>query len=601
MKNISARTVKKVVSLGIIMLLLLFFAYFNIASWLEYRVQDTVFQEAGLLHPDIAVIGIDAEALDMFGSFPWPRSVFAEAIDILNTYDDWRPAVIGIDVLFVEYSRFHPEGDYALADALYRAGNVVLASELEIGTDTEALILEPTILAHLKPNSIILPYAEHGLINAIRDRDGVIRNAFLWERHESEQLFSFPVVISMMYLDITEPVDFIRENPYMFIRYSGYPGIGGRRGDFFWYSFAQIFDPDFDPGALAGMIVLIGPYAVGMMDHHDVPILRGAPMYGVEIHANVIQQILDEAFFLYAPEWVGVLVIVLTLLIGMVLGEFLDFRIMLIYSIAVGLVYFFGVQYIFSNHYYVLPVLTPPLVLGVATIYQLIYGYSLNAVEKGRLRSTFMKYVDPKLVDKLVESRGADSDAVGSKKDIAVLFVDVRGFTPMTERLKDTPEVIVDTLNKYLELTSASVFNNGGSVDKFVGDATMALFNGFMSQDDYIYMAVKAAWDMVLGAAAVNEQIKQRYGLDIGFGVGVHCGSAIVGNLGPSFRKDYTAIGDTVNTAARIESSAKPSQVLISRDVYESLGERITAVSVGKVTLKGKSEPIELFELTGVK
>jgi len=145
---------------------------------------------------------------------------------------------------------------------------------------------------------------------------------------------------------------------------------------------------------------------------------------------------------------------------------------------------------------------------------------------------------------------------VGSKKHIAVMFVDVRGFTPMTEGFRDTPELIVETLNEYLELTAGAVFGNGGSVDKFIGDATMALFNGFVPLDDYIYKAVKAADDMVQGAAELNASIKERYGIDIGFGVGIHCGEALVGNLGPSFRKDYTAIGDTVNTAARLESNA---------------------------------------------
>jgi class 3 adenylate cyclase len=170
----------------------------------------------------------------------------------------------------------------------------------------------------------------------------------------------------------------------------------------------------------------------------------------------------------------------------------------------------------------------------------------------------------------------------------------------MTERLRETPEKIVETLNNYLELTSKSVFNNGGSVDKFIGDATMALFNGFVPLEDYIYKAVKAAWDMVQGAGAVNELIREKHGIDIGFGVGVHCGEAIVGNLGPSFRKDYTAIGDTVNTAARLESNAKRSQVLISRDVYDLLGDRIKAESIGEIPLKGKSVPLEVFALAGV-
>jgi len=594
------RTIKKLVSIVVTAVLFVLLVVFDLFTGFEYRVQDSVFQEPGLRHPDILIFGIDEEALYRFGPWPWPRHVMADAIDILNTYDDYRPAVIGIDVMFTEEARFFQEYDDALAEAAARAGNVVLASSVLIGIDHDTLSLEPVILRHLTPFPALLPYVEHGLINGIIDPDGTVRNALLWEPHQGEILYSFPVVISMMYQGVDEPAPFIQENPEMFIRYTGVPGVGGFKGDFFEHSFAEIFEPDFDPGWYFDQIILIGPYAIGMMDHYPVPIMRDAPMYGVEIHANVIQAILDEAFKLRAPAVVGGLIVTVMLLLGMALGEFTDIRIMLVSFIALATGYYFGAQFVFTNHYYVLPLLVPPLTLGIVAVYQLIYGYALNAYEKSKIRNTFMKYVDPKLVNSLMESGEADSNAVGNKKHIAVVFVDVRGFTPMTESLRDTPEMVVETLNEYLELTSTAVFNNGGSVDKFIGDATMALFNGFVPLDDYIYKAVKSAWDMVQGAASVNELIKSRYGVDIGFGVGIHCGEAIVGNLGPSFRKDYTAIGDTVNTAARLESNAQRSQVLISRDVYDLLQGRIQVESIGEIPLKGKSVPLEVFALTGV-
>ncbi|MCL2456314.1 MAG: adenylate/guanylate cyclase domain-containing protein, partial [Defluviitaleaceae bacterium] len=139
-----------------------------------------------------------------------------------------------------------------------------------------------------------------------------------------------------------------------------------------------------------------------------------------------------------------------------------------------------------------------------------------------------------------------------------------------------------------------------GSVDKFIGDATMALFNGFVPQDDYEFRAVKAAWEIVEGATDVNASIKEKYGVDVGFGVGVNSGEAIVGNLGPSFRKDYTAIGDVVNTAARLESNSKRSQVLISGHLYEKVKDRVSAESIGAIPLKGKSEQLEVYAVTGI-
>ena len=596
----SLRTIKKLASIGFFAALVMLFIAFPILTQFEYRVQDAVFQEPGLLHPSIHVFGIDEHSLYTFGQWPWPRSVLAEAINILNTYEDERPAVIGIDAVFSEYGRFFPEEDRILADAVRNAGNVVLASHVQVGIDRDALTLEPVIVNYLTPISYLRPYVSYGLVNAIQDPDGTIRNALLWERVFGEVVYSFPAVIANKYLGREEPHQFVRDNASMFLRYTGMPGREGFNGDFFHMSIADVFEDWFDPWWFDGQIVLIGPYAIGMMDHYSVPIYHGAHMYGVEIHANAIQALLDEAFFLRMTPFASGLLVFLIILIGMLLGELVDYRIVLAIFAVFGAAYFFAVQHVYSNMFIVMPILAPLAALGVIAAYQTVYENVLQTIEKGKLKSTFQKYVDPKLVDVLVKSGEADSNQIGKKKDIAVVFVDVRGFTPMTESFRDTPELVVETLNAYLELTSKSVFNNGGSVDKFIGDATMALFNGFVPLDDYVYKAVKSAWDMVQGAGSVNKEIKERYGIDIGFGVGVHCGEAIVGNLGPSFRKDYTAIGDTVNTAARLESNAKRSQVLISRDVYDRLEGRIEAESVGMVPLKGKSVPLEIFALTGV-
>jgi len=129
----------------------------------------------------------------------------------------------------------------------------------------------------------------------------------------------------------------------------------------------------------------------------------------------------------------------------------------------------------------------------------------------------------------------------------------------------------------------------------------MALFNGFVPLDDHVFAAAKAAWDMVQKAESVNQSILRQFGVEVGFGVGLHCGEAIVGNLGPSFRKDYTAIGDTVNTAARLESNAQKSQVLISDDVYQIIRERIEAAPLEPMQLKGKSEAVKVHALMGIK
>lgn len=596
----SARNIKRIAGIAVLAVMVFLIARLGLLEGLEYRVQDAVFQKAGLPYHNIAIFAIDEEALETFGLWPWPRHVLAEAINILNSYPDERPAVIAIDVVFSDYDRFSPENDEALAAAVRDAGNVVMASHVELGLDRDVLTLEPAVVRYLTPISHVLPYVRHGLVNAIRGRDGVIRDALLWERILGERVVSFPVAAAQMYMGTDELHPFIQDNASMFLRYTGYPGRQGFHGDFYYGSVAEIFEDWFDPGWHAGSIILIGPYAIGMMDHYPVPIYGGNNMHGVEIHANTIQAILEEAFFLRMAPGAATVLLVLVMLFAMFLGEFLDYRIMLGILAVVGTAYFFVARAVYDNMYIVMPILTPIAALVIIAAYQTVYEIVLQNIEKSRLKSTFKKYVDPKLVDSLIKSGEANSNEVGKKKHIAVIFVDVRGFTPMTESFRDRPEIVVDTLNKYLTLTSDSVFKNGGSVDKFIGDATMALFNGFVPLEDHVYQAVKAAWDMVQGAGEVNAQIKAEHGIDIGFGVGVHCGDAIVGNLGSPHRKDYTAIGDTVNTAARLESNAKRSQVLISKEVRDLLQDRIQADPLGAIPLKGKAVPMEVYALTGV-
>ena len=183
--------------------------------------------------------------------------------------------------------------------------------------------------------------------------------------------------------------------------------------------------------------------------------------------------------------------------------------------------------------------------------------------------------------------------------DIAVLFVDIRGFTPMSELLP--PPAVVEILNKYLTLTSSSIIKHKGTLDKFIGDATMAIWGAPLKQEDYIMNAVKAALDIVNGSKALNEELLQQCGRTVGFGVGVHCGPAIVGNIGAPMRMDFTAIGDTVNTAARLEANAPAGKVLISRAVADALEGRIKVTSLGDgIKLKGKAEGFEVLTLDGL-
>jgi len=232
-------------------------------------------------------------------------------------------------------------------------------------------------------------------------------------------------------------------------------------------------------------------------------------------------------------------------------------------------------------------------------LYCLAGGYISEKLRQRKVIAAFKKYVAPEVVDEIAKKGDFKIQLGGENRDIAVLFVDIRGFTTMSEVL--SPEEVVAILNRYLNLTTNAIFKNKGTLDKFVGDATMAVFNSPFDLEDYVFKAVCAAMDIVEGGAALEKELLEKFGRTVGFGVGVNCGEAVVGNVGCEFRMDYTAIGDTVNTAARLESNAKKGQVLISGEVYERIKDRIEVEEVGEIPLKGKSKGVFVYSVISVK
>jgi adenylate cyclase len=197
--------------------------------------------------------------------------------------------------------------------------------------------------------------------------------------------------------------------------------------------------------------------------------------------------------------------------------------------------------------------------------------------------------------------KGGDALELGGKiYDIAVLFVDIRGFTTMSESLE--PQTVVEIINRYLTLTTECIMRHHGMLDKFVGDCTMAFWNAPVAQEDPVYLACCAAMDMLEGSKALGQELQERFGRTVSFGVGVNVGDAVVGNIGAPRRMDYTAIGDTVNTAARLEANAPGGTIYISRAVADALGDRAKTTSLGgSIPLKGKAAGFEVLKLDALE
>ena len=373
--------------------------------------------------------------------------------------------------------------------------------------------------------------------------------------------------------------------------YSGLPGAFYEKSA----SIASLIDGTLPADYYAGKIVLIGPYAAGLQDAVYTPIARDEQMYGVEYQANVIEAFLRGEYKYELPDaWQAVLLFVI--IFG---GLLVLYRLSLVQATALTggvLALYLAFCYAVYEAGYMMHPLWVPLWLVVVYVISVGIRYLLEQQERRWVTQTFERYVAPEIVQDILTA-GTDALQLGGRLcDIAVLFVDVRGFTTMSERLD--PATVVSILNRYLDMTSECIARNKGTLDKFVGDATMAFWGAPLPQDDSIYLGVKTAMEIVEGAKRVSKELVEEIGEELNVGVGVHYGPAVVGNIGAERRMDYTAIGDTVNTSARLEANAPGGTVYISRVVADALEGRIRATSLGDtVKLKGKAEGFEVLKV----
>lgn len=576
-------------------------------GWLDdfdYRIADKFYQQLAEKSPDIVVIGIDKITLNNLGpKSSIRRTDMARAIEQLNINPDARPAVIGIDGLFTGENSADPQGDKLLVTAAAQYGNVVVASEVDL--DDEDILTDSNdpyapwnkTWSWIPPFSALAEVTDTGHINAPNEDDGIVRHDLLYvNTFERGRLYSFGRVIYEKWCDfkgikpLAPPKTEGNGIYYMKFTAKSYAGENN-----FW----DLLEGNIPSEVYRDKIVLIGSYAPGMQDSFPTALDRSDLMYGIDIHANAIQGF-QSGKFLYEAGQKAQLVILF--LVSFLAEFFFRKRKMKAVMIGwlVGCLCWLGLCQIFRVQGIVLHVLWIPLAVTIIFIGAVATNYIMAREEKEQVTKIFGRYVDPTIMNQLLEGGSKSLDLGGELKNIAVLFVDIRGFTSMSEELP--PATVVEILNRYLTLTTECVRRHHGTLDKFVGDCTMAFWNAPLEQENPVLLACRAAIDMIKGSEALEKEIKERHGRKISFGVGIHWGSAVVGNIGTAFRMDYTAIGDTVNTAARLEANATGGTILISRVVADILGSRASVTSLGNsIKLKGKSADFEILKLNSLK
>ena len=569
----------------------------NVISPLDYIMKDALYQKPRGITSKIKIIGIDERTLEALGPIgTWSRQYYADLLEILNYDEAVRPSVFGFDIIFS--GNIDEAGDKAFADAAKKSGNIVVASQLiyeEKAENNADGIKKYPIEAIVNPYDGLKEAAICGYTNVSQDSDSTVRRIIMEESYDGQRLNMFSKAVYDVYCEknnITPNIIRSDKTGRTLINYSGKPG------DYECISLIDVLDGKIDKRIFKDSIVLVGAYASGMQDNFNVPNGGNRQMFGVEIHANILQAYMYNRFSVNGNPYMygiifGFICAVLHFLFKRI--KLWVSSILLIFGIAAELI----VCVALNNNGTTISIIYAPVMLIISYVYCLAIGYILERLKQKKVIKAFKKYVAPEVVDEISKKGEFHITLGGENRDIAVLFVDIRGFTTMSEILE--PEQVVEILNNYLELTTKCIFKNKGTLDKFVGDATMAVFNSPFDLDDYVYRAVCAAWDIVQGGIELEGKLLERFGRSVGFGVGVNCGPAVVGNIGCEFRMDFTAIGDTVNTAARLEANAKKGQVLISDVVYERVKDRILVDEVGAIPLKGKSNEVFVYSVIGLK
>ncbi|HMT05534.1 MAG TPA: adenylate/guanylate cyclase domain-containing protein [Solirubrobacterales bacterium] len=526
---------------------------------------------------DVVIVDIDDRTFNDLGAqWPFPRSFHGRVIDQLRKAG---AAEVAYDVQFTEPTI--PKEDNALIRAVGRMGGVVL-STTEVDENGNSNVFG---------GEDVLRRFDARAASTIVDTDqsGTIRKM----PYETDGLVSFPVAVAEQLLG--EPISrrAFTEDGSAWIDYRGPPGTIRT------VPFSMTMRGELPPGVFRGKTVVVGSSAPSLQDRHPTSTSGHDLMSGPEIQANGIWTA-EHGFPLSSSS--GLVDLLLIILLSAA-APALMFRFGPVPSIglavAVAGLYLLIVQLAFGSGT-ILPVTGPLSGLAFGVLGSLAVSYMDSAFERQRVRDTFARFVPESVVSDVLERTDEDLRLGGLRRECSVLFCDLRDFTAFAESLD--PDRVILVLNRYLTLMSDEIMDQGGTLVAFMGDGIMAVFGAPIGQEDHADRALRAARSMV-GARLdeFNEWVRAE-GLGAGFriGIGLNSGPVMSGQVGSTRRIEYTAIGDTTNTASRLESltSDSPHDLLLSEATRIALtSPPADLVDVGEQEIRGRSKPVRLWSI----
>ncbi len=576
---------------------------YNGLQMLDFKITDTIYQPDWNTELDIVVIGIDSDTQDVLGpQSSWQRDVYAQLLDNLHK-DGHSPAAVCFDILFT--GEKDPEKDKLFADTCAKYGDTIQGVYFNYGLrhvyeeDNVHYYEESYIKKIDGPYAALAAVTKQACTNNDISDDGYARTVFV-DRMSDEPVDSLALAAYKAYLEHNGetyvPNKYIADKTQSTIYFTYSSKLNKNSKPFTYIPFYTALTDEGVSVNCEDTLVFVGAYDVAMSDDFFTPTGKDK-MYGVDIHANTCEAIAQGK--LYIPANRTTVAIVYSILSIILVFYVYMSALPIAISASVGAIILdFLANWIARKNGVYLPIVYFIVPAFIVIVTATVMHYLAARAEKAKINNAFKMYVAPEVVDEMAGSGTYELKLGGQTKDIAVLFIDIRGFTTMSEGLH--PEEVVSILNEYFGLVTDAIFKNKGTLDKFIGDAAMAVFNSPNDLDDYVYRAVHTAWDIALGSQELAQKLLDTHGRTINYGIGVNCGPATIGNIGSEFRMDFTAIGDTVNTSARLEANAKAGQILISQAVYDRVKDWIETEEIGTIPLKGKSNEIFVYNVVKV-
>jgi len=586
---------------------------------------------------DIVIIDIDNRSLNKLPRFhQLPRDHYGDIIKYLSKAG---ALVIGFDIMFMEHDT-NRRADSRLVQATLQAGNVCHAISFS-KADPDVFLyrmearpagLDTSGFSYLFPEDIIqhFPQADRfdgkffelynaaqmlGSVNFQPDNDSVIRKMPLFINFAGE-LYPSLAMAMIFYLynvenskieiqpgkyvrlklqldksgeTITIPID---SRGQMLINYMG------NYKTFRYISFYDILEERVPPEFFDRKVVLIGTSAAGLYDQRPVPFTNAFP--GIEIHANLLCNILTQNFIHQTPQIVSCIILILLCLIISSITSYFRIRINTPIFLILSAGFVFSTFFLFSNHNLWIENIRPILGILFCHIAVLTYRYLDESKDKRKIKGMFQHYISATVVNELLKNPGM-LKLGGDRKIATAFFSDIKDFTAVSENLK--PEELVSVLNEYLSAMTDIVLRYEGYLDKYDGDAIVSVFGIPVEQQDHAVRACNAALDMRKELVIRREMWKREGKPAFDARIGINSGPMIAGNIGGRNRFDYTVIGDSVNLASRLEGANKMygTSILISEETFQLVHNKFWCRELDLIRVKGKNKPVRVYELIGRK